>query len=668
MQEKTLEFSAEIKRKHFWSKREVKIKENCLTYNKKGSNKKRIYNIEKLKFSVSINYKKRGEFNFCFYEKVDQTLFYMKINKYSVFDKIVNFFKNKNLWPKDKNNIFDDINLKNLQIDENDISEELRSFSEIGLRRKNTTLEIVNNKKKDKKEIMQKINDFKTNSKKQKILFRAEKNESFFFIIQNKILRYFFKILFKSINYLKFLMNINSFKFISNSIMIAFFLQIFSTFNYKAFFFTLFIMCIILYWVLNFNFFVKKYLNSPLLRPEYVESYRSEAIEMIKDILFKNLDFFFKSKNFEDEFIEIKQNKNMKNEFSTIDIYFVKFKDDEVDSFVKVKSSFYSFSITFFGKFEIENYNKLNITVFKIENMLKVFSNTLSKKLEIKTENKNNSSKESKFIENQIFLHSRKFQSERKIIFPEKSLEINSGSLKNQKIESLDLNQKDLDSLDFSNPSKHLTTPEKIKLYTSQEYIDYIFKKKLSEYETEKQTVWETEKKTKTYEIQKKPDKKYVIRKCTLKINKNIKKIIKTLKNPSLVPKYNDLVSYLHIKKNLTPNCQLGHMTIKCPFPISDRDFLDFYIYKQISENRHIFMVTQAPDLLFGKVKKYTRGSNCYAVYDFLVGTEGVGLVLVMKSDSKLRFMPKSVVEMGAGRVGMIAVRFKEFLENGEVN
>ena len=661
MQEKTLEFIAEIKRKHFWSKREVKIKENCLTYNKKGYNKKRIYNIAKLKFSVSINYKKRGEFIFCFYEKPDQTLFHMKICRYSVFDKIVNFFKIKKLWPKD-NNIFDDINLKNIQFaKENSVSDEFNS-SENLINRKNTILEIVNNKKKGKKEIMEKINDFKTNTKKEKILFRAEKSESFFFIIQNKFLRNFFKLIFKLFKYLKFIMNINAIKYISNAIMIAYFIQIFSTFNYRALFLSLFISSIFFYWILNFKFFVKKNLNSPLLKKELVENYRSEAIELIKDILFRNLDFFFKSKNFEDDFIEITQHKNTRNDISTVEIYFLKFLENEIDSFLKIKSSLYSFSITFYGKFEIENYNKLNLVVFKIENMLKIFSETITKKIV----SKNNSiSKESnKFIEKQLFLTTRKFNSEKKEIISEKNLEEkNYESLKNEKITSF--NQKEIeDSLDFSNPPKNLSHSEKIELFSSPDFIDYTFKKKMLEFQTELKQNWTLVKKRENYLIEKKNDKKFLIRKCSLKIKKNIKKIISVLKNPSLLPKYNDLVNYLNIKKNITKNCQLGHLVIKCPFPVSDRDFIDFYIYKQITDKRHIFMVTQAPDILFPKIKKYTRGVNSYAIYDFLeISEDEVELVLVMKSDSKLKFIPRSIIEMGAGKVGMIGVKMKEFIE-----
>ena len=93
-------------------------------------------------------------------------------------------------------------------------------------------------------------------------------------------------------------------------------------------------------------------------------------------------------------------------------------------------------------------------------------------------------------------------------------------------------------------------------------------------------------------------DPVFLIRRSSFDIQTPLKFLEKYHNDYSLLKKYNKLVNYKVIKEEIDEHSKVVYTTVKCPFPFSNRDYLDYEIVK-VKGDKIITIITMAPDLIY---------------------------------------------------------------------
>lgn len=103
----------------------------------------------------------------------------------------------------------------------------------------------------------------------------------------------------------------------------------------------------------------------------------------------------------------------------------------------------------------------------------------------------------------------------------------------------------------------------------------------MKEFNSEKKKKWIPIENGKDYLIEKLEDPVYVIWRTTTIINTSIDVIREIILDHNQICRYNQLVRFANVEKQIDPNTTIQRLCLKCPFPISDRDHLDFVFVKK---------------------------------------------------------------------------------------
>jgi hypothetical protein len=171
--------------------------------------------------------------------------------------------------------------------------------------------------------------------------------------------------------------------------------------------------------------------------------------------------------------------------------------------------------------------------------------------------------------------------------------------------------KKNKELIDIVEPELLLSkAPSPVDDLESTDYIDLMADKKISEYYdyTSELSKFQLEEEKPLYKIYGRQDPHFITKMAKLSINVSQTTLFEALADPSVMKTVNSLLDSAGIVKRYSPTHCLTSFVIKAPFPMSNRDFANYTVYRKVSDKRAILISINCSEKLFPLNKKYVRG------------------------------------------------------------
>jgi len=141
-------------------------------------------------------------------------------------------------------------------------------------------------------------------------------------------------------------------------------------------------------------------------------------------------------------------------------------------------------------------------------------------------------------------------------------------------------------------------------------FIDSMFDRKFSVYQeyTANISDFRIEEEKSIYKIFSRADPIFITKMCKLSINAKTSQILEALSDLSVLKVINPLMDSYQKVKQYSENHWVSSLIIKAPFPMSNREFTNYSVTRQIDEKRTVLMTFQCSEKICPLNKKYVRG------------------------------------------------------------
>lgn len=402
---------------------------------------------------------------------------------------------------------------------------------------------------------------------------------------------------------------IQRFKFIKYSLLIFTILYVFLNFSTFIIIFTVGLIAIMkLDSKNNINFFFVKYIPLNCNKStDDILSIEENYLRFLRHMLNKNVNSIFPGISSPEKLVELQKFLKREDFNDRFEVYLIDFVENKIKRYLKVKICCDKVIFKYYGKISMDVYQKLEFISLKFKMSAEFNKNTSyiinNKNMKHKLQNKENN------IETKVNANSNTKLPESLLVsnkITDQNLDAKLAENTYSIGENVSLNKKN--ELVINKNSTFIEIKDK---YSTQAYIDILYECLINKYYNliTDETKWKVEHTDSVYTMKSLSDATYLIRRTETQINSNIKKITSILENSTLATKYNHLISSETKIKQLTPEASLNYIIVKCPFPLTNRDYAHIRICKQHSDKKMIIITTSAPESLFPSTKKFVRGN-----------------------------------------------------------